>query len=59
MRRICLKKSDPFNNVEKLKDWFKERGYPDDMVNKEAKRALESPLSGHSKTSKRSVSGNC
>ena len=59
MRRICSKKSDLVANIGKLKDWFKERGYPEDMVNKETKRALESPLSGRSKTSKRSVSGNC
>ena len=44
MRRICSKKSDLVANIGKLKDWFKERGYPEDMVNKETKRALESPL---------------
>ena len=59
MRRICSKKSDLVANIGKLKDWFKERGYPEDMVNKETKRALESPSLGRSKTSKRSVSGNC
>ena len=60
MRRICSKKSDLVANIGKLKDWFKERGYPEDMVNKETKRALESPLLGRSKTSERSISlGNC
>ena len=39
-------------------DWFKERDYPQDMINKETKRALESPSLGRSKTSERSVSGN-
>ena len=39
MRRICSKKSDVAANVRKLKDWFKERGYPD-IVNKDTKRAL-------------------
>ena len=58
MRRIYSKKSDLVANVRKLKDWFKERGYPEDMVNKETKRALESPLLDHSKTSERSVSSN-
>ena len=58
MRRICSKKSDLVANIGKLKDWFKERGYPEDMVNKETKRALESPLLGRSETSERSVSGN-
>ena len=58
MRRICCKKSDLVANIGKLKDWFKERGYPEDMVNKETKRALESPSLGCSKTSEKSVSGN-
>ena len=58
MRIICSKKSNLFAHVRKLKDWFKERGYPEDMVNKEAKRVLESPSLGRSKTSERSVSGN-
>ena len=58
MRRICPKKSYLVANVRKLKDKFQERGYPEDMVNKETKRALESPSLGRSKTSERSVSGN-
>lgn len=33
-------------------DWFKERGYPEDMVNNEAKRTLEVPLLGRSKNLK-------
>ena len=40
MRRICSKKSDLVANIGKLKDWFKESGYPEDMFNKETKRAL-------------------
>ena len=59
MKRICSKKSDLVTSVRKLKDWLKEGGYPEDMVNKETKRALESPSLGHSKTSERSESGNC
>ena len=59
MRRIYSKKSDLVANVRKLKDWFKERGYPEDMVNKETKRALESPSLGRTKISERSTSGNC
>ena len=58
MRRIYSKKSVLVANVGKLKGWFKERGYPQDMVNKETKSALESPSLGRSKTSERSVSGN-
>ena len=59
MRRICSKKSDLVANVRKLKDWFIERGCPEDMVSNETKMALESPSLGHSKTSEKSVSGNC
>ena len=59
MRRSCYKKSDLVANIGKLTDWFKERDYPEDMVNKETKRAFESPSLGRSKTSERSVSGNC
>lgn len=33
-------------------DWFKERGYPEDMVNNEAKRTLEISLLGRSKNLK-------
>ena len=59
MRRICSKKSDLVANIGKLKDRFKERGYPEDMVNKETKMTLESPSLGRSKTSERRVLGNC
>ena len=59
MRRICSKKSDLVANVRKLKDWFIERGCPEDMVSNETKMALESPSLGRSKTSEKSVSGNC
>ena len=56
MRRICSKKSHLVANVRKLKDWFKET----DMVwSTRKKRTLESSSLGRSKTSERSVSGNC
>ena len=58
MRMIGSKKSDLAANVRKLKDCFRERGYPEDMFIKERKRALESPSLGRSKTSEGSASGN-
>ena len=58
MRRICSKKSDLVANVRKLKDHFRERGYPEDMANKETKRTLESTSLDRSKTSEKSVSDN-
>ena len=59
MRRICSKKSDLVANIRNLKDWFKERGYPEDMVNREIKRSLESRSLDRSLTSETNVSGNC
>ena len=42
-RTICSKRSDLVANVRKLKDWSRERGYPEDMLNKETKKELEIP----------------
>ena len=53
MRRIRSKKSDLVANVKKLKNWFRERGSLEDMVNKGTKRAFKTPLLGCSKSSKR------
>ena len=40
MRRISSKKSDLLANIKQLKEWFRERGYPKDWVNRETKRAF-------------------
>ena len=58
MRRICFKRSNLVANVEKLKHWFRERGYLEDMVNKDTKRSLETPSLGCSKISEISVLAN-
>ena len=58
MRRICSKRGGPVAYVENLKNWFRERVYPEDMVNKETKRALEIPSLSRPKTSERGVPGN-
>ena len=58
MKRICSTRSDLVTNIKKLKDQFREIGYPEDMVNKETKRALQTPSLGRCKTSERSVPGN-
>ena len=55
MRRNYSKRCDLVANVKKLKNWFRERGYPENMINKETKRALETPSLGRSKTFKRSI----
>ena len=46
MGRIFFKKSELLANVKQLKEWFRERGYPEDSVNKETKRSLETPSLG-------------
>ena len=57
-RRICSRTSDLVANVRKLKDWFRERGFPEDIFNKESKRGLGTPSLGRSKTSERSSLSN-
>ena len=44
MKRICSRRSNLIVSINKLKNWFKERGYPEEIVNKETKRALESSI---------------
>ena len=41
MRRICSKKSDLAANIRKLKDWFKEKGYPKIWSIRKQKRHLK------------------
>ena len=53
MRRICSKISNLVAIVRNFEHWFKERDYPENVVDKETKKALESPLLGCSKTSER------
>ena len=44
-------------NINKLKDWFRERGYPEEIVNKETKRALESSIGSSNNKSKKITQG--
>ena len=55
MKRICSRRSDRIVNINKLKDWFRERGYPKEIVNKETKRALESSISSSNDKSKKNT----
>ena len=41
MKRICSKRSYLVANVRKLKDLFRERGYPEDIFSRETKKALQ------------------
>ena len=31
MKIICSRRSDVIVNINKLKDWFRERGYPEEI----------------------------
>ena len=58
MKRISSRRSDLIVNINKLKDWFRERGYPEEIVNKETKRALESSISSYNNKSKKNTQGD-
>ena len=53
MKRLCSRRSDLIVNINKLKDWFGERGYPEEKVNKETKRALKSSIASFNNRSKK------
>ena len=55
MKRICSRGSGLIVNINKLKDWFRERGYLEEVVNKETKQALESSVSSSNNKSKKST----
>ena len=58
MKRICSRRSDLIVNINKLKDWFRERGYPKEIVNKEIKQALEYSVSSSNDKSKKNTEGD-
>ena len=58
MKRICSRRSDLIVNTNKLKHWFRERGYPKEIVNKETKRALESSISSSNNKSRKNTQGD-
>ena len=45
-------------HLNKLTDWFRERGYPEEIGNKETKRALESSISSSNNKSKKNTQGD-
>ena len=55
MKTICSRRSDLIVNTNKLKERFRERGYPEEIVNKETKRALESSISSSNNKSKKNT----
>ena len=51
MKRICTRSSDLIANITKVKNWFRERGYLEEILNKETKRVLESSISSSNRKS--------
>ena len=58
MKRICSRRSDLIVSINKLKGWFRERGYPEEIVNKETKGALESSINSSNNKSKKNTQGD-
>ena len=58
MKRICSRRSDLIVSINKLKDWFRKRGYPEEIVNKETKGALESSINSSNNKSKKNTQGD-
>ena len=52
MKRICFRRSNLIVDINKLKDWFRERAYTEEIVNKETKQALESSIDSSNNISK-------
>ena len=53
MKRIRSRRSELIVNINKLKDCFRERVHPEEIVNKETKRALESSIGSFNNRSKK------
>ena len=58
MKRICFRRSDLIVNINKLTDWFRERGYRKEITNKETKRTLESSICSSNQKSKKNTQGD-
>ena len=55
MKRICSRRSNLVVNINKLKVWLRERCYPEEIVNKETKRALEFSISSSNNKSRKRI----
>ena len=55
MKRICSSRNVIIANINKLRDWFRERVYPEETVNKETERSLESSINSSNSKSKKNT----
>ena len=58
MKRVGSRRRDLIVNINKLEDWLRERGYPEEIVDKEKKRALESSIGNFNNRSKNITRGD-
>ena len=52
LKRICSKKRDLDSNVENPREWFRKRGYPEQLIKIQVARALQSAINNSANRSK-------
>ena len=52
LKRICFEKRDLDSNVENLSEWFRKRGYPEQLIKNQVARALQSASNNSANRSK-------
>ena len=53
LKRICSEKNDLNSNVENLKEWFRKRAYPEQLIKNQVARAFQSARNNSANNSKR------
>ena len=53
LERKCSEKNDLDSNVENLKEWFRKRGYPEQLIKNQVARAFQSTSANSANNSKR------
>ena len=52
LKRIYCEKKDLASNVENLKEWFRKRGYPEQLIKNQVARVLLSTTNGSANSNK-------
>ena len=52
LTRICSEKRDLDSNVENPREWFRKRGYPEQLIKIQVARALQSAINNSANRSK-------
>ena len=56
LKRTCSEKNDLDSNAENLKEWFRERGYPEQLIKSQVTRAFQSASNNSANNSKQETS---